>query len=935
MHDIITIGINLPKYGSKGTHMPQEKNIIVNRGIPRTPSSSSGFGFSVGRVSGPDHGDRAYDAVDYAFEWLYESNESVEESFKENIKNIKYITDAELAKTRATVRATAAAGTAAFDIELRALNLQLSQKKADHQQQLKTANLYYGHDPLTHKARDSFHKGFELNGRRGGPRGYYKAIAQWNVSYAAAYQAKFLAEQIKLLNGRLATQNKIIAQTKAKAAAAAQAKAQAEAEAEAKRAAAEKARKAAEAEAKRAAEERARIAAIVAAKQAREAAMALWDAERWAEADELEAEEARRQAEVQKARQPARATRTFPVSGSAAAVGPVFTIAGGTLAPNPATASGITDELRSAVSAILETVAATALPAVAWFAALADPSELGNGERYALSIPLSELAPANTDDLLAVATSKGEIKLPVVLGSMTTDDEMVFVVAGFDGTSVPSSVPVRLATLDPHSNVYKSYSPDGSSILMTWTPIVKETDASTTLPSSVPNIVLYEGGTPWATTSWLGKDPDLEGYDFGNGFVTVFPVESGIPPIYTVFNNSSEWASAEEARKAAEAEILRIAQAQALEQVLAGGAYPISGATAAAGPAFTLAGSSLVISSEATLAIQAALRAAVAMAIESLTAVAVPTLAGFAALLYSPKLANGELPERYAFSTPLSELAPIQHHDFHAIAAADGVVDLPVRLTSQATVDGQSEILVINTDGITHPSKVKVVPVTYNAQQNLYIATTEQTPPRTLMWTPVVQPGNSSTALPAEPPAPPVYTGASVTPIEGRIDPFPEVTANSFDDYVFVFPIDSGLPPLYVMFRDRREDPGVALGTGAPVSGVWTDAASKGEGAAIPSQIADQLRGKEFRNFRKFREAFWKAVAGDPILSQQFDPGSLAHMKNGYGAFVKKNERVGARIKYELHHKQYISMDGEVYHLENIRLMTPRKHIQTHRENKI
>ncbi|UZE87386.1 S-type pyocin domain-containing protein [Pseudomonas viciae] len=647
--------------------MQQEKNILVNRGIPRTPSSSSGFGFSARGVSGPDHADRAYDAVDYAFDWLDESNESVEECFKENIKNITYITDAELVKTRATVRAAIPTTASDFDIELRTLNLQLSKARADHQQQIKTANLYYGHDPLTHKARDPAHKGFELVGRRGGQRGYYNAIAKWNISYAAAYQAKFLAEQIKLLETRLAIQNKTIAEAKAKSAAAAQAKAQAEA--------------------KRAAEERARLAA---------------------EAKRLAEEQARLAAEAQR------------------------------------------------------------------------------------------LAAA------AKAAAQAEAK--------------------------------RLA--------------------------------------------------------------------------------------------------AEEARKATEAEIRRTAEVQALRQALSGRTFPMLGAAAGAGPVFATAGSTLATSPATTLAIQAALRTAVTMAVESLTAVAAPTLAGFAALLYSPKLANGELPERYTFSTPLSELAPTQHHDLHAIAAAGGTVDLPVRLTSQAAADGQSEILVINTDGVTHPSKVRVLPVTYNAQQNLYTATTEETPPRTLTWTPVVQPGNSFTALPAEPPAPPAYTGASVTPVVGRIDPFPEITQNSFNDYVFVFPIDSGLPPLYVMFRNRREDPGIAAGTGAPVLGVWTDAASKGKGAPIPSQIADQLRGKEFGNFKEFREALWKAVADDPILSQQFNLRNRVRMKKGRSAYVRKAEKIGGRTKYELHHKHFISLNGQVYDIDNITLTTPKRHIEIHRERK-
>lgn len=62
-----------------------------------------------------------------------------------------------------------------------------------------------------------------------GRRAYYNAIAKWNVSYAAAYEAKFLAEQIKLMDARLASLNHTIAETNARAAAAAQARTQAEA----------------------------------------------------------------------------------------------------------------------------------------------------------------------------------------------------------------------------------------------------------------------------------------------------------------------------------------------------------------------------------------------------------------------------------------------------------------------------------------------------------------------------------------------------------------------------------------------------------------------------------------------------------------------------------------------------------------------------------
>lgn len=50
---------------------------------------------------------------------------------------------------------------------------------------------------------------------------------------------------------------------------------------------------------------------------------------------------------------------------------------------------------------------------------------------------------------------------------------------------------------------------------------------------------------------------------------------------------------------------------------------------------------------------------------------------------------------------------------------------------------------------------------------------------------------------------------------------------------------------------------------------IWLGAASQSEGAPIPSQIADQLRGRDFRNFRVFREAFWEVVANDAELVKQ------------------------------------------------------------------
>jgi hypothetical protein len=109
--------------------------------------------------------------------------------------------------------------------------------------------------------------------------------------------------------------------------------------------------------------------------------------------------------------------------------------------------------------------------------------------------------------------------------------------------------------------------------------------------------------------------------------------------------------------------------------------------------------------------------------------------------------------------------------------------------------------------------------------------------------------------------------------------------------------------------------------------------AGKELGVPIPNRIADKLRGKTHSSFDAFRKAFWQEVAKDPELSKQFDPGSLATMKNGRAPYVRKNERAGKRVKVEIHHVKLISEGGAVYDVDNIRAITPKRHIEIHSKN--
>lgn len=398
----------------------------------------------------------------------------------------------------------------------------------------------------------------------------------------------------------------------------------------------------------------------------------------------------------------------------------------------------------------------------------------------------------------------------------------------------------------------------------------------------------------------------------------------------TLINDALSTAIAEEqARLTREAEAQRLA-AEAAQTVRAANTFRSSGSAAATGPLVITAAGTISTLETAAATLQAAIRSAISALSSLLAGTASGLLVGVSALIYSPKLANGELPERYVLSTPLSDLVPSHTHDLNALASTGGTIDLPVRISSKTAADGRSEVFIVKTDGTAVPSKVNIVAASYDVEQRVYTVTTNDAPPRTLIWTPITAPGNSSTSLPTDQPEPPVYVGATVTPVEGRVDYFPGISEASFDDFITVFPIDSGLAPLYIMFRDRREDPGIVTGDGQAMTGPWLGAASQGEGAPIPSQIADKLRGQEFKNFRAFREAFWKAVANDSELNSQFNRQNLSIMLDGKAPFSSKSEWVGKSVKFEIHHKNLVSQGGAIFDIDNIYVVTPKRHKVIH-----
>jgi hypothetical protein len=166
------------------------------------------------------------------------------------------------------------------------------------------------------------------------------------------------------------------------------------------------------------------------------------------------------------------------------------------------------------------------------------------------------------------------------------------------------------------------------------------------------------------------------------------------------------------------------------------------------------------------------------------------------------------------------------------------------------------------------------------------------------------------------------------TQIEGL--PGEDITA---EDCILVFPADTGLKSLYVVFsRPARLMPGTVTGVGEDVSGIWLAGAGTGIGAPIPTRIADRLRGKEFSSFDAFRKAFWQAVRDDPALFNQFNVDAQDRLVSGNAPAVRDREAVGTRGVFELHHVERIVDGGAVYDIDNLRINTPRNHISQHKK---
>ncbi|MBC3951332.1 S-type pyocin domain-containing protein [Pseudomonas folii] len=253
----------------------------------------------------------------------------------------------------------------------------------------------------------------------------------------------------------------------------------------------------------------------------------------------------------------------------------------------------------------------------------------------------------------------------------------------------------------------------------------------------------------------------------------------------------------------------RVAQQQAARQAIFTSAGTI--AMPAGANVITIAGQGLVLAGEGA----ASLAQAIAEGVAALGRIAVAGpgayIATFLSLaLYSSSTADesqDQTPDhiRYGFGTDADQLGLPPDTDLQSIALAQGTVEMPMRLTSEAR-GNRSFISVVTADGTNIPKAVPVRVATLNPTTGLYesviLSTIPDQQPITLTWTPADPPlsENPSSTTPAISQEIPLYTGVTLQPIVIEAEPYPALLP-TLNDFIIWFPAASGIKPVYVMLN--------------------------------------------------------------------------------------------------------------------------------------
>ncbi|WP_277962962.1 S-type pyocin domain-containing protein, partial [Pseudomonas sp. RIT-To-2] len=251
-----------------------------------------------------------------------------------------------------------------------------------------------------------------------------------------------------------------------------------------------------------------------------------------------------------------------------------------------------------------------------------------------------------------------------------------------------------------------------------------------------------------------------------------------------------------------------------VKQVVPGNTY-IYG-VAAGLPALAQAGArQMLLPAASSAALQGAIRAAVGamvagtgtvLSVLGSPVVVVGVVVGVVVVTAAVLVAKHE--RSLSISTLLSDVMPIESLDLQRVSAAGGVIELPYTLVTDWVGD-RARVSIVKPDGHVVPSTAKVWAAQFDAANNAFSVKMDS-PSRIFMFTPIAPPGGdipSFTSTPGEHPVEsPNYEGVTLDPVVVDIERLPLHQLEGTQNIILVFPKDSGLPPLLVVFSKPYGD---------------------------------------------------------------------------------------------------------------------------------
>lgn len=158
---------------------------------------------------------------------------------------------------------------------------------------------------------------------------------------------------------------------------------------------------------------------------------------------------------------------------------------------------------------------------------------------------------------------------------------------------------------------------------------------------------------------------------------------------------------------------------------------------------------------------------------------------------------------------------------------------------------------------------------------------------------------------------------------EPQVIDIPTGVDTRISDCVVCFPAESGLAPRYFSFENAKSGSGVAVGQGQPASADWWTQATQEQGAAIPEQITEQFRSREFKSIDSFDRATWRAIAENSTLSEPFDEINRKRMARGFAPYAPKSSWVGERREFEIRVREVANDSAVWFDLDQLSITEP------------